>query len=84
MKVVLSSREDIKEELLKHDFIKECIVKRGREIGIADVYVTFSFFDYCFRLSKRLDEVYDILRPKLSFMVTPVVHTKFPKTFFYF
>jgi len=73
---VLSSKEDIEKEMMEQPYVKGCRVESGPQAGLAFIYVKLSIVDYVFRLKRRIDDIHDVLRPKMNFMVTYEVKPK--------
>lgn len=69
-RVSLSTKADIEAEVSEIPFVKKQKVKSDVLEGTVTIYVKLSLIDYLFKLSKRIDEIHSILRPKMVFTIT--------------
>jgi hypothetical protein len=71
---VLATRQNFIDEIMEQPYVKKCkVVEKDYKFVI---YVKISIVDYIFRMSKILDDIHSILRPKAVLTITYEVKPK--------
>lgn len=70
-KLILHTKDDIIEELLKSKYVKGVKVKEiPHRTGLIDIYIRVGLLDFFFNRSKVLDKLHGKLRPKMPVTIT--------------
>jgi len=64
-RIILRTESDIFQELMEHEFVRDCKIKTDYLNSRAKIIVKLSVFDFVFRTKKRIDQIHSILRPKM-------------------